>query len=106
MLTFLEKDISKEVLEELMQMESAIKMAEEKLDFLSSDPKTIELYKEREYSAHERANLLSTGIERGERKAKMEIAVALLDILDDEIIAIKTGLEIQEIQKLREEYEK
>ena len=45
----LEKDISKKALEELMQMEPAIKMAEDKLDFLSSDPETIELYKAREY---------------------------------------------------------
>ena len=84
-------------------MEPAIKMAEEKLDYLSSDPKTIELYKAREYSAHERANLLSTGLARGERKAKLEIALALLDILDDETIALKTGLSIEEIRKLRKE---
>ena len=102
-LTFLQKDISREVLEELMEMEPAIKMAEEKLDYLSSDPKTIELYKAREYSAHERANLLSTGLARGERKAKLEIALALLDILDDETIALKTGLSIEEIRKLRKE---
>lgn len=37
-------------------MEPAIKMAEEKLDFLSSDPETIELYKVREYSTYEKAN--------------------------------------------------
>ncbi len=40
-LTFLEKDISREVLEELMKMELAIKRAEEKLDYLSSDPEII-----------------------------------------------------------------
>ncbi len=34
-LIFLQKDISREVLEELMEMEPAIKMAEEKLDYLS-----------------------------------------------------------------------
>ncbi|MBE6022342.1 MAG: hypothetical protein E7231_03790 [Cellulosilyticum sp.] len=96
-LTFLQKDISREVLEELMEMEPAIKMAEEKLDYLSSDPETTELYKAREYSAHERANLLSTGIERGKR----EVAIALLDILDDETIALKTGLSIQEVCELR-----
>jgi len=78
-------------------MEPAIKMAEEKLDYLSSDPETTELYKAREYSAHERANLLSTGIERGKR----EVAIALLDILDDETIALKTGLSIQEVCELR-----
>ena len=86
-------------------MEPAIKMAEQKLDFLSSDPETIELYKAREYAEHERANLLSTGIERGKvegrLEGKLEVARALLDVLDDEIIAQKTALPIEEIQKLR-----
>ena len=97
-----------------MQMEPAIKMAEKTLDFLSSDPDTVELYKAREYSAHERANLISTGIERGMKEglaqgivqAKRDVAIALLDILDDEMIAVKTGLEITEIQKLRKEHSK
>ena len=118
-LTFLEKDISKEVLEELMQMEPAIKMAEDKLDFLSSDPETIELYRAREYSAHERANMISSAEQRGEQRGekrgekrgeqrgriqeKIDIARALLDILDDEMIATKTGLELQEVKKLRSE---
>ena len=31
------------IFEELMEMEPAIKMAEEKLDYLSNAPKTIEL---------------------------------------------------------------
>ena len=102
-LTFLEKDISKEVLEELMQMEPAIKMAEDKLDFLSSDPETIELYKAREYSAHEKANMISSAEQRGEQRGRIQIARALLDILDDEMIAAKTGLELQEVKKLRSE---
>lgn len=97
-LTFLEKDISKDVLKELMQMEPAIKMAEEKLDFLSSDPRTIEFYKARENSAHEKANLISTG----ERKARIEVAKALMDLLDDETIALKTGLTITEVKNLRQ----
>ena len=83
-------------------MEPAIKMAEEKLDYLSNAPKTIELYKAREYSVHERANLLSMGMARGEKKAKLEVATALLDILDDETIAFKTGLSLEEIRKLRQ----
>lgn len=84
-----------------MEMEPVIKMAEEKLDYQSSDPETIELCKAREYSAHERANLISTGIARGEKKAKLEVATALLNILDDETIALKTGLSIEEVTSLR-----
>ena len=33
-----------------MEMESTVKMAKDKLDFLSSAPKTLEVYKAREYS--------------------------------------------------------
>lgn len=103
-LTFLEKDISKEVLEELMEMEPAIKMAEQKLDFLSSDPETIELYKAREYSAHEKANLLTTGEERGEKKAKIEIAKKLIVAhVDMDIIMASTGLAEEEIRYIKEE---
>ncbi len=95
-------------------MKPAIKMTEEKLNILSSAPETIELYKAREYSAHERANLVSTGIERGkieekiEEKieGKMEVAIALLDVLDDEMIAVKTGIEIGKIKELRDKHSK
>lgn len=98
-LTFLEKDISREVLEELMEMEPAIKMAEEKLDYLSSDPKTIELYKAREYSAHERANLLSTGMNR----AKLDMAKKLLDKgMDIDTIVEITEIPSEQIKKLQE----
>lgn len=95
-LAFLEEDITKNMLEELMSMEPAIKMAEEKLDYLSSDPYTIELYKAREDAEHEKANFYSSG---QDNKAR-EIAMALMDILDDETIAIKTGLDIDEVKKI------
>lgn len=81
-------------------MEPAIKMAEEKLDFLSSDPDTIELYKAREYSAHERANLLSTG----EKRAKIEVAKNLIIAnVDVAIIIASTGLTQEEVEDIREE---
>ena len=81
-------------------MEPAIKMAEQKLDFLSSDPETVEVYKAREYAAHEKANLISTGKIEGKR----EVAIALLDILDDEMISVKTGLSVEEVSDLRKQY--
>ncbi|MPQ42954.1 Rpn family recombination-promoting nuclease/putative transposase [Clostridium tarantellae] len=40
---------------------------------------------------------------RGENKAKLEVAKNLLDILDDETIALKTGLDIEVVKKLRKE---
>ena len=42
------------------------------------------------------------GREEGERNKAIEIARNLLDILDDEIIANKTGLDIEVIKGLRE----
>ena len=96
-LAFLEKDVSKTILEELMQLEPAIKMAEDKLDYLSSDPLTRELYKAREYTEHERANLYSSGRD----DEKIEIAKNMLNMkLSLEIITKATGLSIEEINKL------
>ena len=40
---------------------------------------------------------------RGKLEGKLEIAKNLLDILDDETIALKTGLDVEEIKKLRKE---
>ena len=38
---------------------------------------------------------------KGEKKKAIEIAKNLLDILDDETIALKTGLTIDAVNKLR-----
>lgn len=108
-LSFLQQDISKERLEEIIEMDPAIKMAEQKLEKLSEDPDTIALYRAREDSAHERANLISTGIRKGIEEGiqqgihqrNIEVAINLLDILDDETISQKTGLSIEEVRKLR-----
>lgn len=48
-----------------MDMDVDIKKAEEKIEYLSSDPKTMELYKARERSLHERANMISGAREEG-----------------------------------------
>lgn len=41
------------------------------------------------------------GRAEGEKKKTLDIAKNLLDVLDDEIIAEKTGLSIDEVRKLR-----
>ena len=43
------------------------------------------------------------GIEKGIEKQKLEIAINLLDILDDKTIALKTGLDINKVKELRKE---
>lgn len=46
--------------------------------------------------------MISSAESREEKKAKLEIANNLLDVLDDETISIKTGLNIEEIKDLRD----
>ncbi|MDU4937719.1 MAG: hypothetical protein E6X34_04580 [Clostridium sp.] len=94
---FLEKDISETTLKELISLDTAIGKAEQKIEYLSSDEETMRIYYERERSLHERANMISSAEKRG----KLEVAKNLLDILDNETIALKTGLDIEEIKDLR-----
>ncbi|MEG0005900.1 MAG: Rpn family recombination-promoting nuclease/putative transposase [Clostridium sp.] len=100
-LTFLREDISENELKELMEMDKDIKKAEERIEYLSSDPETIELYRAREASLHERANLLSTGRREGELNKAREVARNLLVIgLDIDTIKKATGLSDEEINHL------
>ena len=101
-LMFLEKDISETTLKELMSLDTAIEKAEQKIEYLSGDEETMRIYYERERSLHERANMISTAEARGKHDKAIEIAKNLLDVLDNETIAIKTGLDIKEIKDLRD----
>lgn len=83
-------------------MDEAIEKAEQKIEYLSSDEDAMRIYYERERSLHDRANMISSAESRAKKKAKVEIANNLLDVLDDETIAIKTGLNIEEIKALRD----
>uniref|UniRef100_UPI003BAD3897 hypothetical protein n=1 Tax=Clostridium tertium TaxID=1559 RepID=UPI003BAD3897 len=85
-----------------MSLDTAIEKAKQKIEYLSSHEETMRIYYERERSLHERANMISSAEIRAEKKAKLEIANNLLDVLDDETISIKTGLNIEEIKTLRE----
>jgi len=44
---------------------------------------------------------LKEGIEQGKHKRNLEIVKNLLDVLDNETIALKTGLSVEEIERLR-----
>lgn len=64
--------------DKLMTLDSAIRRAEKKLEYISSDEEALALYRAREDSAHEGANLLYTGrmegIEKGIEKEKIQTA--------------------------------
>ena len=73
-LMFLEKDISEATLKELMNLDTAIEKAEEKIKYLSSDKESMRIYYERERSLHERANMISSAEEKGKNDKAIEIA--------------------------------
>lgn len=103
-ITFIQNPTS-EVIEKLEMSSDEIKEAKEELIRLSGNDKERERYEKRFESLLEQNSLLSNaerkGIEKGAKKEKIEIAKNLLDILDDETISKKTGLEIEEIKSLR-----
>lgn len=84
-----------------MSLDTAIEKAEQKIEYLSSDEEAMRIYYERERSLHERANMINSaearGIEQGKKEEKKNIA---RNLLDDETISLKTGLDIEEIKKL------
>ena len=87
-------------------MDNDIKKAEERLEYLSSDKETIEIYKAREKSLHERANMINgakeEGLKEGVKQGIEKTAKNLLLIgMDLEIISKATGLAIEEIEKLK-----
>lgn len=103
-ITFIQSPTS-EVIEQLEMSSEEIKEAKEELIRLSGNDKERERYEKRFESLLEQNSLISNaerkGIEKGIKKEKFEIAKNLLDILDNETIAIKTGLSLEEINMLR-----
>ncbi|MGD9155387.1 MAG: hypothetical protein PVG90_07790 [Bacillota bacterium] len=63
-------------------MDQVIRNAEAKLESLSSDTKTIALYRAREAALHERANMINSvkaeGREEGKTEGELETAANLL----------------------------
>ena len=44
---------------------------------------------------------IEKGIKQGQKEKAIEIAKNLIDVLDNETIAIKTGLSVNEVKELR-----
>ncbi|HEX3044949.1 MAG TPA: hypothetical protein VHY08_09340 [Bacillota bacterium] len=94
----------------LCEMDSTIKTAEAKLEYLTPDAETIALYRGREAALHERANMISSakeeglveGLAKGETKSKLEIARNLLLMgMGIRDIAKVTGLAETDINQLQ-----
>ncbi len=67
--------------------------------------KELELYNLRKKSFYDKISALSNAEKKGREEGKLleriNIAKNLLDVLDNETISLKTGLSVEEIEKLR-----
>ena len=82
-----------------------IRQAKDELIRMSNDSTQRELYDMRANSLRDKISELNAverkGIAKGKKEEKMAIAKNLLDILDNETIALKTGLTISDVENLR-----
>ena len=82
-----------------------IRQAKDELIRMSNDSTQRQLYDMRANSLRDKISELNAaerkGIEKGKKEEKMAIARNLLDILDNETIALKTGLTTLDVEKLR-----
>ncbi|MGL5380125.1 Rpn family recombination-promoting nuclease/putative transposase [Clostridium sp.] len=103
------KDPESSVVRKLEFSKEEIKEAKDELYRLSRDKNELELYNMREKSFFDKVSALSNakeegreeGLEEGKLLERINIAKNLLDVLDNETIALKTGLTAEEIDKLR-----
>ncbi len=93
------KNPKSEVVKMIEERIKELKEAAETLEVLSHDEETRELYKARQKAIHDHIS----NIEGARREERRRLAKKLLDILDIETIAEKTGLSIEEVKKLKEE---
>ena len=102
-------EIDKDKIPKELENDENIKKALEKLDIMyldneereiyENDLKALRIHNAEIKTAEEKG--IQKGIQKGEKNKASEIAKNLLDVLDNETIAVKTGLTIEEIQKLR-----
>lgn len=84
-----------------------LREAKDELIRMSNDAEQRELYEMRAKILKDKNSALNQakekGREEGRKEAKKEVARALLDLLDDETIALRLGLALEEVKALRKE---
>ncbi|WBW95930.1 Rpn family recombination-promoting nuclease/putative transposase [Oceanirhabdus sp. W0125-5] len=99
------KNPESEKIRDLEMSVEEIKEAKDELVRISNDKEERALYEMRSKILKDKISALNKakeeGREEGEILKALEIAKKLLDILDDETISQKTGLEIEKIKELR-----
>ncbi|MDU4934883.1 MAG: Rpn family recombination-promoting nuclease/putative transposase [Peptostreptococcaceae bacterium] len=97
------RDPESEVVRKLEMTTKEIREAKDELYRLSRNEKERDLYFLREKSLKDEISALANAREKGILDTKVENAKSLLDVLDDETIAHKIGLDIETVILLREE---
>ena len=107
-LSFFDKDTSNDTLEEVLNMDTAIRRANEKMTFLSSDKEALRMYQMREMALSDYTSGMNharqEGMKEGMKEKEIEIAKnALLKGFDIADIAEITGLDESTIEQLQDE---
>lgn len=107
---FLKTARSLDIVPDKMNAVPEIKKAFEIANQANLSREELEELEKREIYIHDQRNAIrrarrigmEQGREEGMREAKLEIAKQLLDVLDEATISQKTGLSLEEVQKLKE----
>jgi len=67
------------------------------------DPATLAEIKDEKAWEYVQASARQEGLEQGAYQKALEITHQLLDVLDDEIISLKTGLTVEQVRQLRQD---
>lgn len=95
-------EIEKDKIPEELTEDINIKKAIEQLNIMNFNKEEREIYENELKTLRDHKAELKTAEEKGELNKSVEIAKNLLDVLDVETIAKKTGLTIEEVEKLKE----
>ncbi|MBN2220796.1 MAG: Rpn family recombination-promoting nuclease/putative transposase [Vallitaleaceae bacterium] len=102
------RDVGRKTMDEINKLitsREVLKMAYDVYNKLNEDELMLEKLEAHEKYIMDRETGLAIakreGREEGAKEKQIEIAKNLLDILDDQTIALKTGLTIEEVHKLR-----
>ncbi|MDR3201219.1 MAG: Rpn family recombination-promoting nuclease/putative transposase [Spirochaetales bacterium] len=96
-LSYFDKDSPREIVEEVVKMDTAIKKAEEKVSYVSQDKEALRAYEMREMALSD----YTSGINHAKRETSREIAQRLKALgVPVEQIAAGTGIPASDIEKM------
>jgi predicted transposase/invertase (TIGR01784 family) len=102
-LTFFDKDTPEDIIKEVLDMDTTIQKANDKMNFLASDAETLRLYEMREMALSDYTSAINMAKLEGKQEREIEIARELMqEGFSVEIIKKLTGLDESQVAKLLE----